>query len=114
MNSLQLKSQQVKEAELKALQAQINPHFLFNSLTVISSLCRTDSDRARNLVYHLSNFFRQNLNGTGEMISVLREIEHVKSYVEIEKARLGDKLQVSYEIDEKKQHYKYRHSYFSL
>jgi len=101
MNSLQLKSQQVKEAELKALQAQINPHFLFNSLTVISSLCRTDSDRARDLVYHLSNFFRQNLNGTGEMISVLTEIEHVKSYVEIEKARLGDKLQVSYEIDER-------------
>jgi len=99
MNSLEYKSQQLKDAELKALQAQINPHFLFNSLTVISSLCRIDPNRARDLVYHLSHFFRQNLSGVGEKISVLTEIEHVKSYVEIEKARLGDKLSVSYNID---------------
>lgn len=99
MNSLEHKSQQLKDAELKALQAQINPHFLFNSLTVISSLCRIDPYRARDLVYHLSNFFRQNLSGTQEKISVLTEIEHVKSYVEIEKARLGDKLKVTYDID---------------
>lgn len=100
MNSLEHRAKQVKEAELKALQAQINPHFLFNSLTVISSLCRTDPSRARDLVYHLSNFFRKNLSGTGEKISLAREIEHVKSYVEIEKARLGDKLDVKYDIDE--------------
>lgn len=100
MNKLQKLSEHVKEAELKALQAQINPHFLFNSLTVISSLCRTDPPRARDLVYHLSTYFRQNLNGTRDMVSVNTEINHVKAYVEIERARLGSKLEVEYDIDE--------------
>jgi len=99
VNKLEKAAQLVKEAELKALQAQINPHFLFNSLTVISSLCRIDPDRARDLVYHLSKFFRQNLSGTSEKVNILTEIEHVKSYVEIEKARLGDKLVVDYDVD---------------
>ncbi len=100
MNKLQKLSEHVREAELKALQAQINPHFLFNSLTVISSLCRTDPPRARDLVYHLSTYFRQNLNGTRDMVSVNTEINHVKAYVEIERARLGSKLDVQYDIDE--------------
>jgi two-component system sensor histidine kinase LytS len=100
MNKLQKLSEHVKEAELKALQAQINPHFLFNSLTVISSLCRTDPPRARDLVYHLSTYFRQNLNGTRDMVSVNTEINHVKAYVEIERARLGNKLEVEYDVDE--------------
>lgn len=100
LNKLEMSTQLVKDAELKALQAQINPHFLFNSLTVISSLCRIDPHKARDLVYHLSKFFRQNLSATGEYVHIMTEIEHVKSYVEIEKARLGDKLEVNYNIDE--------------
>ncbi len=100
MNKFQKLSEHVKEAELKALQAQINPHFLFNSLTVISSLCRTDPPRARDLVYHLSTYFRQNLNGNRDMVSIQTEINHVKAYVEIEKARLGEKLEIKYDIEE--------------
>ena len=56
--------QLAKEAEIKALQAQINPHFLFNSMNIIISLIRTDPDQARKLLTSLSYFLRQNVTGT--------------------------------------------------
>ncbi|MFD2629844.1 LytS/YhcK type 5TM receptor domain-containing protein [Oceanobacillus kapialis] len=93
--------QLAKEAEIKALQAQISPHFLFNSLNIIVSLIRTDPKKARKLLMSLSHFFRQNLAGTtAEMVSLRKELEHVKAYLEIESSRFVDKLQVSYDIDE--------------
>lgn len=87
-------------AELKALQAQINPHFLFNSLTVIASMCRIDPIKARALITHLSNFFRKNLANNRELVEFDTEINHVKSYVEIEQARFEDKLVVEYELED--------------
>lgn len=87
-------------AELKALQAQINPHFLFNSLTVIASMCRIDPIKARALITHLSNFFRKNLANNRELVELDTEINHVKSYVEIEQARFEDKLIVEYELED--------------
>ncbi|RLQ93353.1 sensor histidine kinase [Falsibacillus albus] len=93
--------QLAKEAEIKALQAQINPHFLFNSLNTIVSLLRIDSEKARKLLYSLSHFIRQNVNGTTSVeTTILNELNHVKAYLEIEKARFVDKLQVEYDIDE--------------
>ncbi|MDK2800513.1 MAG: two-component system, LytTR family, sensor histidine kinase LytS [Clostridiales bacterium] len=88
----------LEKAELKALQAQINPHFLFNAINTIVSLCRTKPDEARRLLIHLGDFFRKNLNTMKEFVSLHDEIEHIKSYVAIEQARFGDKLKVEYDI----------------
>jgi two-component system sensor histidine kinase LytS len=100
ISELEKKSQLLVQTELKALQAQINPHFLFNSLMVIASLCRTDSIKARKLIIHLGNYFRKNINGGKKMIELSEEINHVKSYVEIEKARFEEQLEVEYNVDE--------------
>jgi two-component system, LytTR family, sensor histidine kinase LytS len=94
--------QYAKEAEIKALQAQISPHFLFNSMNVIGSLIRIDPAQARKLLISLSNFLRQNLTGTTVKITSLeQELKHVKAYLEIEEARFVDRLKVQYDIDEK-------------
>lgn len=93
--------QLAKEAEIKALQAQISPHFLFNSLNIIVSLIRTDQKKARKLLIALSHFLRQNLAGTTEKwITLEQELQHVRAYLQIEEARFVDKLQVIYDIDE--------------
>jgi two-component system, LytTR family, sensor kinase len=84
-------------AELKLVQAQVNPHFLFNSLNTIISIIRQDSDRAKDLLIHLSNFFRKNLKRTNEFSTLEEELARVNSYLEIEKARFEDRLIV--EID---------------
>ncbi len=90
----------VDQAELKALQAQINPHFLFNALNTIGSLIRTEPDKARVLIQHLSMFFRNSFQVDKEEVSIHKEIEHIRSYLEIEKARFGEKLQVNFSIPE--------------
>ncbi|MDQ0484899.1 sensor histidine kinase [Guptibacillus hwajinpoensis] len=93
--------QLAKEAEIKALQAQISPHFLFNSLNTIISLIRIEPDKARKLLVSLSHFLRQNLSGTTmNMTSLNQELKHVKAYLEIEEARFVDRLKVIYDIDE--------------
>lgn len=93
--------QLAKEAEIKALQAQISPHFLFNSLNVIVSLIRIDPDKARRLLVSLSHFLRQNLTTTTVSMTTLeQELKHTKAYLAIEEARFVDKLKVFYEIDE--------------
>lgn len=87
------------DAEIKALQAQINPHFLFNALNTISSFIRTKPETARLLIVKLAEFFRRNLHQGDRMITVREEIRHVEAYLEIEQARFGDRLQVEMEID---------------
>lgn len=99
LGKLEQNSKLLAAAELKALQAQINPHFLFNSLTVIASLCRIKPEKARNLITHLSLFFRKNLNSNKEIVELEVELDHVKSYVEIEMARFEDKLEIVYDIE---------------
>lgn len=90
-----------KQAEIKALQAQVSPHFLFNALNTIVALVRTDPLKARKLLISLSHFFRQNLAGTTATITNLEEeLKHVKSYLEIEETRFQDRLTVQYEIDD--------------
>lgn len=89
------------KAELQALQAQINPHFLFNAINTIVSLVRTEPDNARNLLIHLGNYFRNNMQINREMITILEELEHIEAYLIIEKARFGDKLNIIYDIPEK-------------
>ncbi|MBS4192107.1 sensor histidine kinase [Bacillus sp. FJAT-49705] len=92
--------QLAKELEIKSLQAQISPHFLFNTLNTIVSLIRIDPGKARKLLVSLSHFLRQNLAGTTlSMTTLEQELKHVKAYLEIEETRFVDKLEVIYDID---------------
>jgi len=75
------------QSELKLLRAQVNPHFLFNSLNTIMAVLRNDAVRGRELVGHLSSYFRKNLKRSKECSTLEEELEHVRAYVEIEKAR---------------------------
>ncbi len=86
-------------SELKLLHAQINPHFLFNSLNTIISILRKDSVRAKDLLIHLSNLFRKNLKRSGDLSTIEEELDHVNSYLMIEKARFEDRLVVEMDID---------------
>lgn len=93
--------QLAKEAEIKALQAQISPHFLFNSMNIIVSLIRTDPDQARKLLTSLSYFLRQNVTGTtASQITLAQELSHVKAYLEIIEARFVDRLTIVYDVDD--------------
>ena len=88
------------EARMDALQSQINPHFLFNTLNSISSLVRFDPDRARELILKLSKILRRLLGKHDEFVQFRDEIEFVDDYLEIEVARFGrDKLRVYKHLD---------------
>lgn len=97
------KIEQIKEmankAEIKALQTQINPHFLFNALNAITSFIRINPDKARELIINLSNYLRFNIELNDEFIDIKKELKQVKDYIEIEKARFGNKLNIVYDID---------------
>ncbi|WP_027417712.1 sensor histidine kinase [Aneurinibacillus terranovensis] len=86
------------DAEIRALQAQINPHFLFNALNTISSFIRTKPEEARLLTVKLGEFFRRNLHNGSQMVTVREEIQHIQAYLEIEQARFGSKLNVIIDI----------------
>lgn len=77
-------------AEVKALQAQINPHFLFNTLNTIASLTRTDPTKARDLLREFSIFYRRTLEGSDQLIPLSRELEQTRRYLKIEKDRFGE------------------------
>lgn len=88
------------KAEIKALQAQISPHFLFNALNTIISFIRINPNRARELIINLSTYLRYNLEVGENHVDIYRELEQVKAYIEIEKARFGEKLHIIYKIEE--------------
>ncbi|AUN19206.1 histidine kinase [Clostridium botulinum] len=93
-------AQEVSKAELKMLRNQIHPHFLFNTLNTIASFCRTDPIKARELILNLSNYFRQTLKRQDEKIILKDEIEFLESYLAIEKARFGERLNIDINIPE--------------
>ncbi len=101
LSKLEKIKEAANKAEIKALQTQINPHFLFNALNTITSFIRINPDSARSLIINLATFLRYNLEFSDTLIDIKKELEQVKAYVEIEKARFGDKLNVIYDIDEK-------------
>jgi LytS/YehU family sensor histidine kinase len=84
-------------AELRALRAQINPHFLFNALNTIRYFVRTDADAARRLLLDLSEVFQRALR-SGEFIPLRDELSYVEAYLALEKARLDKRLQVVWSI----------------
>lgn len=89
----------LEKAELKALRAQINPHFLFNTLTIIMSFCRTDPEMARNLLSHLSTFMKYGFAKHDEFVTIAEEFEEITAYLEIAKSRFGSRLSVSMNVD---------------
>lgn len=76
--------------ELRALQAQINPHFLFNTLNTIASFTRTDPDRARTLLREFSKFYRGTLENASDLIPLARELDQTQRYLKFEIARFGE------------------------
>jgi len=91
-------SRLVTEARLESLHAQINPHFLFNTLNTIIAYSRMDSSKTRQLLMHLADFFRHSLRKHGSFISLQEELEYVNTYLFLEEARFGDKLKVMKQI----------------
>lgn len=91
----------LKKAELKALQAQINPHFLYNTLDTIIWMAQANkTDQVIHIVQALSNFFRIALSKGQDWIPIDQEIEHVRSYLTIQKLRYQDILDYKIEVDE--------------
>ena len=88
------------QARISALQALIRPHFLFNSMNTIASLTRSDPKRAEEAVEDLSDLLRANLGGSGDRTSLKAELEVAAIYQRIEKLRLGDRLNVRWDIAE--------------
>ena len=87
------------EAELKALKAQINPHFLFNTLNTIAELIHADSERAEATVERLAEMFRYVLNGSERgLVPLEEELAFLDDYLQIETVRFGDRLRVTREI----------------
>jgi two-component system, LytTR family, sensor histidine kinase AlgZ len=92
---------QAREAELRALRSQINPHFLFNSLNSISALTTRDPESARRMTHSLAEFFRKSLAaGSQPSIPVSAEIELVDHFLDIELIRYGSRLTVRKEIEQ--------------
>jgi two-component system sensor histidine kinase LytS len=86
--------------ELKALQSQINPHFLFNTINTIASLIRTDPPKARELLREFASFYRRTLENSEELITLDRELEYVRRYLTFERARFGEeRIRVTEDVD---------------
>ncbi len=91
----------LKSAELLALQSQINPHFLYNTIDVALWYAKeSNSVEIQNILLSLARFYRISLNSGNNLISIANELEHVKSYIEIESIRFEGKFDVEYDIDE--------------
>jgi two-component system, LytTR family, sensor kinase len=82
------------EAELRALRAQISPHFIYNSLAAIASFVRTDPERARELLLEFADFTRYSFREHGEFTTLAEELRSIERYLVLEKARFGDRLRV--------------------
>jgi two-component system, LytTR family, sensor kinase len=85
-------------AELRALRAQISPHFIYNALTAIASFTRSDPDRARELLLEFADFTRYSLSSHGEFTTVAEELRSIERYLTLEKARFGDRLTVDLRV----------------
>ncbi len=96
----ELQQRLLKDAEIKALQAQVHPHFLFNSMNTISALIRTDGEKAREMIRKLSSYFRSNIQGSKNMlIPLIQELEHVQAFLALEEARFPDKFILKASVD---------------
>ncbi|MEU7900111.1 histidine kinase [Nonomuraea sp. NPDC049152] len=86
------------EAEVRALRAQISPHFIYNSLTTIASFVRTDPERARELLLEFADFTRYSFRRHGDFTTLAEELHSIDRYLILERARFGDHLRVTLRI----------------
>jgi LytS/YehU family sensor histidine kinase len=92
--SAQLQLSELRTATTTALQAQMEPHFVFNSLNTIASFIRTDPEHARKLVLAFADHLRGRFARPGEFVTLEEELRHVRSYLDLEQARFGSELEV--------------------
>lgn len=90
LHELDAQTELATRMRLKALQAQINPHFLFNTINTIASLIRTDPPRARDLLREFAIFYRRILENSQDLITITQEVDQVQRYLIFEKARFGE------------------------
>lgn len=88
-----------KKAEFKALQSQVNPHFLYNALNTIACICDEDSAKASDLILTLASYYRQTLENDQYMLDLDTEISHIRTYLQIEQARFEEKLRVNIQVE---------------
>ncbi|WP_438853677.1 sensor histidine kinase [Agromyces sp. M3QZ16-3] len=86
------------ELEVRALRAQISPHFIYNSLNAIASFINTDPAKARELVLEFADFTRYSFRRHGDFTTVAEELRSIDSYLKLERARFGDRLKVTLQI----------------
>jgi LytS/YehU family sensor histidine kinase len=96
---LQAEARRSADARLEALRAQINPHFLFNTINTIASRIRTDPEEARQLLVRFAEFFRYAVRQHGQTAEFAREYAFVRTYLTLEQARFGDRLQLELDVD---------------
>jgi two-component system, LytTR family, sensor kinase len=95
---LDLSRTRAMEAEIRALRAQISPHFIYNSLTAIASFVRTDPSRARELLLEFADFTRYSFRRSGSMTTVAEELRCIDCYFQLEQARFGEQLQLAVRV----------------
>lgn len=89
------------QAQIQALQSRIRPHFLFNSMNIVASLIGSDPVRAERVIEDISELFRASLRAGDQLVTLGDELELGRNYLRIEQLRLGDRLQVSWQVDER-------------
>lgn len=101
LGAVETQRQLLQDAEIKSLQAQVNPHFFFNAMNTISALVRIDHEKARQLLLQMSQFFRSNLQGaSNNTITISKELEQVRAYIALEQARYPDHFIIECDIPE--------------
>lgn len=98
LSRLDESKQQLQQAEIKALRAQISPHFVYNALNTISALIRTDPEEARELLQDFADFTRYSFRSSGMFTSLAEELRNIDRYLTIENARFGGRLEVRMKI----------------
>ncbi|QNK57243.1 sensor histidine kinase [Paenibacillus sp. PAMC21692] len=102
IEELRTSQQLQKETEIKSLQAQINPHFLYNTLATINWMAAdNETKKIIDMVNNLATFYRLSLNSGKEYLRISEEIRHVQTYVEIQKIRLEDMINITFDIEDK-------------
>lgn len=90
----------LQEARLQALQARIRPHFLFNSINAVLSIVRSDPKRAETALEDMADLFRMAMGNSQELVPLRREIALTRQYLALEQLRLGERLQVNWQMDD--------------
>jgi two-component system sensor histidine kinase LytS len=100
LSELERQTELAYRMELKALQSQINPHFLFNTINTIASLIRTDPPAAREILREFAAFYRRTLENAEELITLEQELDYTRQYMHFEQARFGERIRLVEDVPE--------------